>query len=1716
MRKKRPASHPRRSVFRKVVRIFLKVVLTVLIILLIIILLIQTPYIQNIVRGKAEKYLSRKFQTPVRVGYMYIQFPTSVTLKDIYIGDRCQDTLLSAGLVAVHLRMWGLLHNELDIREVQLSDLTARLTRGLPDSTFNFQFIVDAFSSKEPSPPPTRPSTPMKLSLKELRLDRIRLIYQDSVTGNDLVTSIGHSVTRMDAIDLDSLHFAGKIGLDNSTVEFHNTPGALHTHASIGHLVAGLKQIDLRHNTIYLDELQLDSSTTALRMGKVPPTTRPSGTTPAADSAAPWRFAAATIRLNGDNLQFDDDNQPHQTRGMDYAHIKAQDLTLHAASLSYGPDTLSGTITRGSMAEQSGLRLLRLQTRFLYTNHETWLKDLTLQTPGTLLRRSAAIKYTSLTGMLKDPAHTTVDLDLADSKVQLKDLLLFAPVLRSQPAFSHPNDTWLLNARLTGNLDALQVRTFQFSGMQDIHADLAGTIRHALDARRINADLTVRNLSGSRGALLSLLPKGVIPENIALPQRFSLKGRLAGGMDNMQPDLVLTTSSGNIVIKGTIRRLRQPKQAEYDLALQTQSLDLGYVLKDSAQFGPITSTFAAKGKGLDLPGANAAFNGHIDAVTLRRYTYHNLTLDGSIADEVVHLHSTIQDPSVRFELQATGDLARKFPALKLDWKIDTVDLLALHLMKDTMQFRGHIVADFANTDPDTLQGNLKIADLAFTRGTEHYQTDSLVLLAANDAGGQHLQFHSEMADLDWSGRYKITEVGTALQHTISQYYDLSGPVRAGGVAGSGSTSTSASPTSTGIRPTSTGASPTSTGSGPTSTSARPRDTAFTPQDWRLQLRAHTSPLVLTLMPSLKGTDSLYALMVFNSDRNDLQLDLKDPRIHIAGQDFHQLSLSAATGNGQLKYALLINSGTGSGFELHKTSLSGSLHDNHLFTDLLLKDGKDKNRYRVAGQLDKLPDGLKFMLNPDSLLLNYDRWQVSRDNYIQYDSSGIIAHNFTISRQDESLAINSNPPEASSPLDVNFRNFRVNTLSRFASQDSLGVDGIIDGKVQVKNVTSSPIFTSDLRIAQLSYKNDTVGDLALKVNNEKANAFAADLSLEGHGNDIKIKGEYYTGQSRMSMNADLAKVDLKTFSHVAESNVQSMSGYLRGQLSLSGNLDTPVLRGNLHFDSARIVPTVTGEPLLLSKDRIEFDADGFNFAEFALLDSAGNKLTVDGNVYTKNYRDYRFDVFVNAHNFRLVNAPEESNRQFYGALNLDAVASMVGPTDNLKVDGDIRVNKRTNFYFVLPGSDPEIVNRTGVVRFVDRYHPIDTAARNAAILKAKTAQIKGLEIGLNIQTDSSAFFTMVIDERTGDALAVRGRSNLVFDIDKNGKMNLTGSYEVESGTYNLSLDVLKRKFDIQHGSTITWTGDPMTAVLDVTATYSANTPSLDLIANEVSGRTQTELNKFKQKLPFLVTLKMEGQLLKPKITFDITLPTNILTLWPDVDQKLQQIRVQQSELNKQVFALLLLNRFVGDDPLQSAAGGGSTLGNMAFQSASQILTNQLDQLAASLIKGVDIHFDLNNEQDFSTGNETDYTELNVSVSKRLFSDRIQVSVGSNFDVAGTGNPGQSTSNIAGDLAVDYRLTKDGRYMLRAYRKNQYQAVVEGQVVETGVSFILTFDYDKFREIFGKTREEKLQERKRATRPTGTGTPPPNKPATGTPATSKPATGTPAGMTTTPSK
>jgi hypothetical protein len=338
----------------------------------------------------------------------------------------------------------------------------------------------------------------------------------------------------------------------------------------------------------------------------------------------------------------------------------------------------------------------------------------------------------------------------------------------------------------------------------------------------------------------------------------------------------------------------------------------------------------------------------------------------------------------------------------------------------------------------------------------------------------------------------------------------------------------------------------------------------------------------------------------------------------------------------------------------------------------------------------------------------------------------------------------------------------------------------------------------------------------------------------------------------------------------------------------------------------------------------------------------------------------------------------------------------------------------------------------------------------------------------------------VDAANGDLLNLRGEGQLTTGIDPSGKITLTGTYEIEEGGYQFSFNFLRRKFAIEKGSKITWLGEPTNAQLNVTAKYIANTAPLDLVQNQITDPTQR--NYYLQKLPFQLLLNLKGELLKPQLTFNIVLPEdqnyNVSgDIVSTVNTKLEELRQEPSELNKQVFSILLLNRFVGENPFQSS-GSGFSAESFARTSVSKLLTEQLNDLAGGLIGGVDLNFDVASSDDYTTGQRRNRTDLNVGLSKRLLNDRLTVTVGSNFALEGAQQSSQGSNNIAGDVSVNYQLSKDGRYMLRFYRKNEYEGLVDGYVIETGLGFILTVDYNRFSQIFQskEKRKEKRELRK----------------------------------------
>jgi len=614
--------------------------------------------------------------------------------------------------------------------------------------------------------------------------------------------------------------------------------------------------------------------------------------------------------------------------------------------------------------------------------------------------------------------------------------------------------------------------------------------------------------------------------------------------------------------------------------------------------------------------------------------------------------------------------------------------------------------------------------------------------------------------------------------------------------------------------------------------------------------------------------------------------------------------------------------------------------------------------------------------------------------------------------------------------------------------------------------------------------DTVGNVAIHASSGGANRYNIESTLTGHGNDVSLAGWIATETNDTKLNLDLnvRTLELHSVEALTAGAIRNSSGTLNGSIAVRGSVNQPALNGDLNFNKSSFALSMLGSQFYLDNQKISVTNDGFTFSNFTVKDSSGNALTLDGDIITNNFVNYEFNLKLTARDFQLVNSGKKDNPIYYGRMIIGTNLTISGTEVKPKVDGRITVDNGTSMTFVVPEGDASAESREGIVEFVDMSNPAsDTLFKKYDSLN--TSGVLGMDIALNIEIKKEAVFNVIVDPANGDFLNAQGEAQLTAGIDPSGKITLTGNYTLEKGSYQLSFNLLQRKFEIAKGSTITWTGEPTTAQLDVTAIYVANVAPIDLVEDQIASSSSAIKNTYMQKLPFQVHLKLTGELMKPVVAFDILLPedknygvsNDVVTT---VQYKLTQLRADEGETNKQVFSLLLLNRFVGENPFAPEGGSGYSAETYVRQSASKLLTQQLNQLAAGLINGVDVNFDVVTSEDYTTGSMKNKTDLNVSLSKKLLNDRLKISVGSEFGLEGPQNANQQGNNIAGNLSAEYQLSRDGRYLLRFFEKNDYEGDLYGYVIETGLSFVITVDYNRLKEIFQR-RKQKVEVQKATT-------------------------------------
>lgn len=1668
-----------KKLLAKVAKILVWIIVSIVLVLLGVVVAIQIPYIQNAIKDKALTFVEEKVGTPISIERIEIAFPTKIVVKGVYVESQEKDTLLYSGYMGLDISLLKLLSHSVKISSIELNDVKTTIRR---DSLghFNFDYIIEAFASEVPEEDEEDKNTPWQIDLGTVSLEKIQVDLEDFWEGNHLKVQLKRFQTRIKEFDLENQRYAlPKIVLDGIVLDYiKSKPSflyekeekteeegelpdlklntlslkniALHYTDLVSEMKADVvfeefktefDQLALKENTVLLNSVYLSKAQVYSELAKQKDSTEPmvsQDTILTSDTATPWKMAVKKIQIEEVDVRFDNPNYIPLVAGLDYNHLGVTNFSLNLSDLRLDNEFVSGSIKELRFKEKSGLELKSFKTHFMYGEQIAFLKELSLQTSRSDIKGQFVANYSNPELLTVRPGDVSLEMRMDVSSLAVQDVLLLQPDLLQQPTINKYKDSALeIALEANGLVKDLEISKLYLKGFGNTVVDVEGKAKGLPEVTATSLDMEIHKLQTTQRDLLALLPQGILPEQIQLPSFMNLSGNFKGGIDDFYTHLRLQTSSGLVSLVGQFNS-RQKNKEKYRIDALVDRLDVGHLLQNDS-IGEISLTLRATGERLDPKFMTAQLEGHLLEAKWNSYLYENLRINGTIDKGKYRVQSNLTDPNLLFDFKASGQIEDEKVSLLMDVNVEKVDLYQLHLQDTPFALSTKVHADLNNALPNQLDGIVKVNEFSFADGTQIYALDTLTLKAFSKPEQKKIILNSQLLDAIVVGDYELTELPNAIDKTISSYFSTTREVP-------------------------------ETSETESTTSAQ----AIKGQNLRFYMRFKENPIVYQFVPELKEMGAIYFDGTYRSLENHVEMHGEIASLVYGTNRLENIVLDIDPETDRLVYFLDVGKFENASLAINKMALSGEVGNDILAFDFDLKDEKDKVRYKIAGALEAEPDYFRLRLEPEGFLLNYEAWNADLNNEIRFSNSGILANNFVLNQNNSKISIESLGETYNDPLRLEFNNFDIETVTQMIKQDQVLISGLLNGQLVLKDIKENFHFESDLSVANLELLQVPMGNLTAAVHNDSPTILQANIDLYGEGTDLMLKGNADLETQQLDMSLKVDRIAMKIAEAFSFENLRNSEGYLSGLLHVKGGFESPVLMGELNFNKVGFNVAALNADYKNINEKILFTNKGVEFDTFSIADSENNVLVFDGAILTKNYSDFDFNLDIRADNFKAISSTADDNELYYGDLFFDADIKVRGNLLKPEVNGSLGVNKGTDFTIVMPQEDPSIADREGIVEFVNQKNK-----KLEEIFQLQNqfneSQIKGLDASLAIQIDKEAQFTMVIDKVNGDKISIKGEGELTGGIDVSGKTTLTGKYEFDEGAYEMTFNFIRRKFEVQKGSSITWTGEPTSALTDLTAVYESKTAPIDLLENQLADLSPMQMNMYKQKLPFKTLLMMKGELLKPEISFDIQLAEGNLGVSGDVvsntKTKLEQLRKNDSELNKQVFALLILNRFVGQNPFESMVGGMSA-GAIARQSVSKLLSEQLNNLAGNLIAGVEINFDLESTEDYSTGEKENRTDLNIGVSKRLFNDRLKITVGSSFGLEGSERENEQMANIAGDLSAEYMLSKDGRYILKAYRKNEYQVALHAQVIETGLGFVITMSYEKFKELFERSREKRM--------------------------------------------
>lgn len=1558
--------------------------------------------------------LSKQIGTPVS-GTLSFSIPDWVNLENLLLLDQKSDTLIYSRKAHLDVALFELLDNKLNIEKVELEQTKLNVSK--QNKAFNFDYIIQAFQS--PDAEKDTNSLSLKIQLKGIDSKGLSINYTDKDLDQSFRIVLEGLQSGFEVLDIDKAEY----GLKSTKLK------GLTVNGKLGNPAPETGEESVLPN-FWVKQFEAENVNWNIDLGEQ--TTSGNNTDLALDfkkiSLPNMQFELNDASLNAKSLIYFDKQAKPQPE-INFSDLALSDLKFELKDILYKPELALAQIVQIKAKEKSGLEIKEGRTKFKLEGKKLALEKLLLSLNGSLIEGNAeAILDTA------NFAKTYFEANVQNLKLAASDALFFSSDLAKNETFRKiKGDVFTGKGKVSGTAEDINVEQVYLTAPKSSHLTLSGKITNK---KILGFDLQIKDFVSNKTDINKLA--GPLPETIDIPQNLRLNGTVKGNLEDIAAKLSLKVTEGLILFDGRLKNLS--KTPIYDGNLKLQNYALGKLIKNQG-IGDVSAILNFSGRSFDNPALN--FDGVISEAVYDSTRYQNLSFKGTFADFIVDSEIGIDDEKAKLSLYSTLDIRNETPEIKGNTSIERLNLNSLGLTTENIILSG-------NFDIKELKANLKQPYIDFVgqnvkilHNRKTIDIGKLNVLTEYGEVEKSLVAKTDFMNLSLSGNFEYDKLQGILLSEVNKYFKIPDFVPV-------------------------------------------VDTT----DFHFNINGNIKyhPVFTAFVPALKAFEPL----IIKSELTNRGPIFFSGLIDLPFLQYDSITVEKAQfnfeGNGEkLQYKLATNQVANPSYRLRNGALEGSLRDNLAGFALSVKDSSFQKIHSLAGILES--DGKKVRISFDETgtMLFYKEWGGNPYGYIDYSSAGLVVNNVVFSSGDGVLRVNTADEKPNAPLSVFAEKIDLNTLAKAIIQDSTIVAGQLDMNLEISDYLGDKniAFTGDVFIDDFAFSGVELGKFNGKAESENLEKINVVATLRGLENNFDLSGAYSPNQENaLDFKIDMDKVNFTALEPFLEGILYDMVGKISGAVSITGAVKQPQINGRLELNQSSFRIQETGAIMKISEQVLAINDSELKFDKFVIRDSKDEKLTINGKVSFKQLPDFNYNLNVTSDNFLIAESEKGQSELFYGTAYLASKLNIKGKNTEFRLTGDLSTNEGTNLTLLLP-DESYGADLNSVVTFVDFRKPSEEIKP-----KEKTGISFANAVNINLAVDKKTTVNILMNAITGDMLSASGNARLNLGFDNVGDLFIVGSLDIEKGSYEMTYQAIRKRFEITptSKSNISFTGDPMKGLMDITAEYlvpgKKDFVKYPGVEEDIKFSSTEKVSKIEANTR--VDLVLGGEVMNPDIAFRIAVykdeigSSNIedilekkgITLLNEKGEATKEDVSSISAANKESLVqnsimLLVSGNFTASQMIESfgSAGEGAGYEDLARRNASQLISSQLEKYASGLIKGVDLDLGLQ-----SSGGKTDdgsnrSTNLNLGLRKRLANDRLEVSVGKNFELE---NKALQSDEVFDNLEANWLITRDGRYKLKVFRKTQNQSAVEGSVVETGFGFSVGIDYDTWREIFNRKR------------------------------------------------